>query len=110
MCTKNDRVYFRESRERRFGMTLEEVAADRDEKVVALRQALQPVRTTLSNQPFVNGETHAYADYIVFGAFQWARCTSSFKLLDPNDPIAAWRERMLDAFGSLARNAPGYDC
>jgi hypothetical protein len=29
-------------------------------------------------------------------------------LLASDDPIFSWRERMLDAFGGLARKAPGY--
>jgi hypothetical protein len=33
------------------------------------------------------------------GAFQWARATSPFKLLEPDDPVESWRERMLDLYG-----------
>jgi hypothetical protein len=29
-------------------------------------------------------------------------------LLENADPIAKWRERMLDAFDGLARNSPAY--
>jgi len=38
-----------------------------------------------------------------------ARCISPFPLLAADDPIALWRGRLLDAFGGLARAAPGYD-
>ena len=62
----------------------------------------------LSGQKFLAGETPAYADYIVFGAFQWARAISDLPLLAAADPVAAWRGRMLDAFGGLARKSPGY--
>jgi glutathione S-transferase len=105
---EKDRAYFRQSREQRFGKTLEEVAADRDGNVAALRQLLEPVRVTLAQQPFLGGETALYADYIVFGNLQWARCISTIPLLAKDDPIAAWRARILDAFGGLARNAPAY--
>ena len=44
---EKDRGYFRESREKRFGMPLEEVSADRETKVVAFRESLEPVRTIL---------------------------------------------------------------
>ena len=33
-----------------------------------------------------------YADYIVFGPFQWARVVSPFKLLEDEDPVYAWRK------------------
>src|SRR5262249_20670246 len=103
-----DRAYFRASREQRFGMPLEAICADRDKSVAAFRQSLQPLRTVLDAQPYLAGDAPAYPDYIAFGAFQWARCTSPFCLLESNDPIAAWRSRLLDAFGGLARHAPGY--
>ncbi len=103
---EKDRAYFRESRERRFGKPLEEVTAGREERVNAFRETLLPLRHTLSAQPYLSGDAPAYADYIVFGSFQWARCVSAFELLDKDDVVAAWRERMLDRFDGLARRAP----
>jgi hypothetical protein len=44
----------------------------------------------------------------VVSPFLWARAISPLRLLAPDDVIAAWRERMLDAHGGLARKAPGY--
>jgi glutathione S-transferase len=101
-----DKAYFRQSREQRFGMPLEDVTAGREDRVKAFRETLLPLRHTLSAQPYLSGAEPAYADYIVVGSFQWARCCTSFELLDPDDPVAAWRERMLDQFDGLARNAP----
>jgi glutathione S-transferase len=105
---EKDRAYFRETRENRFGMKLEAVSADRDTRVVAFRQGLEPMRMMLDAQPFFGGDTPTYADYIVFGCFQWSRCISDFRLLVPGDPVAAWRDRLLGTFGGLAWNAPGY--
>jgi glutathione S-transferase len=105
-----DRSYFRSSREARFCMTLEAFCADCDVKLAAFRQSLTPLRATLQGQPYLGGEAPDYADYIVFGGFQWARCVSELKLLAPDDPIAAWRQRMLDAFDGLAGKAKGYPC
>ena len=102
-----DRSYFRKSREERFGMTLEEAQAGREERLPAFRASLAPLRTTLVDQDWFGGkEGPSYADYIVFGAFMWARCTSRFELLAADDLLASWRLRMLNLFGGLARNAP----
>jgi glutathione S-transferase len=101
-----DRAYFRESREQRFGRPLEEITAGREGRVNAFRDSLLPLRHVLSGQPYLAGEMPAYADYIVFGSFQWARCCSSFELLAADDVVAAWRERMLDVSDGLARHAP----
>ncbi len=101
-----DRAYFRESREARFGMTLEAVQAGRETRVAEFRASLLPVRLVLGKQAWLGGEGPSYADHIVFGTLQWPRCTSRFELLAPDDPIAVWRERMLDLFDGLGRKAP----
>ena len=103
-----DQAYFRQSRESRFGMTLEEFAKDREARLPVFRASLDPLRRTVERQPFVCGDAPAYADYIVFGAFQWARAISDFALVAPDDPIYAWRSRMLDLYGGLARKSPAY--
>lgn len=103
-----DRDYFRKSREQRFGTTLEAFVADRDERLPAFRQSLAPLRLTVETQPFLGGVAPLYADYAVFGGFQWARCISEYKLLAADDPVAAWRQRMLGLFDGLAAKAKGY--
>ena len=103
-----DQDYFRRSREERLGKTLEEVVRDREARLPAFRASLDPLRRTVERQDFVSGTVPAYADYIVFGAFQWARAISAFELLAADDPVSAWRGRMLDLYGGLARGTPAY--
>ncbi|HXZ03102.1 MAG TPA: glutathione S-transferase family protein [Stellaceae bacterium] len=103
-----DREYFRRSREERFGASLEAFVADRDRYLDGFRQSLAPLRLTLRAQPFLGGARPLYADYIVFGGFQWARCVSDYALLAEDDPVAAWRQRMLGLFDGLAGKAKGY--
>jgi glutathione S-transferase len=107
-CAPQDRDYFRRSREERFGVSLEEVVRDREARLPAFRASLDPLRRTVERQDFLCGNAPAYADYVVFGAFQWARAISDFEILAADDPIRAWRARMLDRFGGLARRAPAY--
>jgi len=59
-----DQAYFRESREARFGITLEQIQQGRESRVA-----------------------------------------TRFELLERDDPIFAWRERMLDLFDGLGRRA-----
>ena len=106
---EKDRTYFRESREKRVGMSLEAFVADRDKKLPAFRASLAPFRQTLRAQPFFSGEEPLYADFALFGPFQWARCVSPFALLDEGDPVKQWRDRLLDCFGGLGRKAVAYD-
>ena len=102
---EKDKVYFRASREKRFGMTLEEFAADPKKRLADFRGALEPLRPVVVQHKFFSGHGPGYADYIVFGVFQWARAMSPIRLLEPDDPLYAWRERMLDLFGGYAREA-----
>jgi glutathione S-transferase len=106
---ERDRAYFRASREKRFGMTLEAAQADRETRVEAFRQALHPLRMVLRAQPFLAGSAPLQADAIVMGCFQWARCVSPFRLLVADDPVEAWRQRMLDLHGGMARQVPAFD-
>jgi glutathione S-transferase len=103
-----DQPYFRESREKRLGRKLEEVTADREQTRVKFREALEPLRAMLADQPFICGQAPAYADYIVFGLFMWARGASRFEPLEQNDPVHAWRERLLDIYDGLAAKASPY--
>ena len=103
-----DQAYFRTSREAFLGASLEDVVKDREARLPAFRASLLPLRRTVERQDYVSGAEPAYADYIVFGAFQWARSISDFELLAADDPVYAWRGRMLDLFGGLARQSPGY--
>jgi glutathione S-transferase len=100
-----DQDYFRQAREKRFGQTLEQVQAGREERVDGFRKTLHPLRLTLKEQPFLGGDAPLYADYLAFGGFQWARVVSPFRLLEDDDPIAAWLQRCLDLYDGLARNA-----
>ncbi len=105
---EDDRAYFRTSREQRLGAPLESVVADREQTRVVFRQALDPLRALLGDQPFLGGAAPLYADYTVFGAFMWARGVSPFPLLAEDDPVHAWRARMLDRFDGLAARTPGF--
>jgi glutathione S-transferase len=103
-----DRAYFRESREKRFGRTLEEHGAQPKAALAEFRGALEPLRPVLVQHPFVCGAGPGFADYILLGVFQWARVMSPTRLLEPDDPLYAWRERVLDLFGGYAREAKGF--
>jgi glutathione S-transferase len=104
-----DRDYFRATREKRVGMTLEAFVADRNARLDAFRASLAPMRATLKAQSFFGGARPLYADYAFFGPFQWARCISPFALLAQDDPVRLWRDRLLDCFDGLARAAPAYN-
>jgi glutathione S-transferase len=104
MLAAEDQVYFRESRTRALGRSLEEVAANRAAEISAFPAKLEPLRRMLGFQAFIGGETPLFADYIVFGALQWARITAGVNLFDADDTVSAWFERCLDLHGARGRS------
>ncbi|TBZ13915.1 MULTISPECIES: glutathione S-transferase family protein [Rhizobium] len=100
---EEDKAYFRESREARFGKPLELVAADSEAEKAAFGAKLEPLRHMLKFQPFIGGQTPLFADYIVFGALQWLRVSAGLAMLAADDPVMAWFERCLDLHQSRGR-------
>ncbi|HEX2018011.1 MAG TPA: glutathione S-transferase family protein [Aurantimonas sp.] len=101
-----DQDYFRKSREARLGRPLEAVVEGREQRIVPFLQQLEPLRALLEKQPFLGGPAPLFADYIVFGAFQWLRVTTSLPVLPAGDPIADWFERCLDLHDGEGRRVP----
>jgi glutathione S-transferase len=92
-----DRDYSVESRSKRIGTTDFEgfQRAARDRGLGAFRATLEPARRVLREQKFLAGETPAYVDIILYGSFMWpASVSPDYELLEKDDPVYAWRERM----------------
>ncbi|HLG49353.1 MAG TPA: glutathione S-transferase N-terminal domain-containing protein [Reyranella sp.] len=105
----HEKAYIAESRGKRLGTTdFAGFQAKAREKggLAAFRAALEPARRVLKDQKYLSGEAPAYPDYILLGSFLWPRTLSPLELLEKDDAIYAWRERMLDLFDGFARNAP----
>lgn len=101
-----DDAFFRQMMEGFVKMRLEDTRAQREPALKRLAAILSPMQAALKRQAYVCGAAPAYADYILFSVFQWARVMSPQEVLAPEDPLCAWRERLLDLFGSFARNVP----
>ncbi|WP_211346611.1 glutathione S-transferase N-terminal domain-containing protein [Panacagrimonas perspica] len=102
-----DQPYFREARQKRFGITFEDLRAERESWSLKFLDSLAPLRRQLSDNPFVSGTAPGYADYCVMGAFMFARCTGNSNLISRADAsVVAWNDRMLGLFGGLGRSAP----
>ncbi len=105
---EGDRKYFRASRERDLGCSLEEACADRPGWLRAFAAAITPLERTLSDQPYLGGAGPSYCDYIVFSVFQWARLGSPHDVLEGDSAVNGWRRRMTGLFEGLADLFPGY--
>jgi glutathione S-transferase len=110
MVHPDDRAYYRQTREARFGISLEQLAQRRAAYREALDPVLEPLRLRLAESSFLCGERPAYADYLAFAPFQWARSVCDTDLLAADDSdLRTWRQCMLDLFGGLARSVTAFD-
>jgi glutathione S-transferase len=100
-----DERYFRDSMEKILGSTLEQARERREDASRRLNRTVEPMQAVLKRQRWISGAGAAYADYIVFSVFQWARVMSPHEVLDEG-PLREWRERMLDLHDGLARKVP----
>lgn len=104
-----DRDYFIESRSAFFGKPPAALQTRSKTDLQAFNYALSTIKASLGTNDFLGGEKPTYGDYILFGAFAWARAISAFPLVTPDNPVHIWRERMLDLFDSMPRSAIGYE-
>ena len=103
---EKDKAYFRESREERFGCTLEAYSADRETAQAGLNDALAPLEHHLGASDYVSGKAAAYPDYIVQGSLQWLNTVHGDPCLGSLPNTQAWFARMADLFDGYVREAP----
>lgn len=100
-----DQPYFRTSREQRFGTTLENFVAGREEQLGVVRKGLEPLRLTLAEQPYLSGAAPLYADYIVAGYLLWWRAVSPTRLLEESGPLTDWFSRIITLYPRVAKES-----
>jgi hypothetical protein len=86
-----DQAYYRKTREQRLDRPLEEVVAGHEARLPIARTALEPVRQTLTKQPYMGREKPNYANMALLGAFIWIGSVASLPL------VAADLSRLQDA-------------
>lgn len=96
-----DQVYFRQTREKMFGRTLEEVQAGRDDRIASFREALTPLRVMLKDQPFIGGATPIYADHIVYGSLKWLSQVAPFDAFESDDIVKVWFDKIDENYSGI---------
>ena len=105
----DDKDYFRETREKMLNKKIEEIELESEKYIPILQKELNPFRKILKDNDFFSGNKPMYCDYLLFGFFMWARNTSPKQLLDKNDVLWSWRQRMLNLFDGFAKKSNGYE-
>ena len=105
----DDKIYFRKTREKLLNKSLEDIEKDSKQYIPLFQKELNPFRKILKDNNYFTGKKPMYCDYMLFGFFMWARNTSKKRLLEKDDPLWHWRERMLNLFDGFAKKSKGYE-
>jgi glutathione S-transferase len=104
-----DQAYFRSTREKALGMSLE-AFADPEAGAAQLRQALAPLEAWLADQPCLDGDNAGGSDYLAGGLFFWAWCLGTQPWATDSN-VGAWFQRLLQRYehacGAVQRAEPG---
>ncbi len=101
-----DHDYVTTSRENMLGTTLEAMQAGREERLPHISAALEPLRKSLRESPWLGGDAPNYADYRALGTFLFTASVAKTPALAEDDPLRDWLDRGFDLFGGLGRH-PG---
>ena len=107
LVDEEDANHLRRQIEGAFGKSLEELSEDRERKLKAFGKEVHPARLLLKSQPFIAGEDPTYSDYVLFSLFQWARIVSNTTVLQKDDSLHEWIERLSDLYDGFARQYAG---
>jgi glutathione S-transferase len=103
-----DSIYFASLIERLTGLAPAALMAEEKRHRERLNKVVDPARATLKRQAFLSGSKPAYADYVLFSVYQWARVASPLELLADDPVLRRWFDALLDLHGGYARATPVY--
>ena len=85
-------------------MLVQQVSEGKSAVIAGLPEKLKPLSHMLNSQKFIGGDQPLFADYIVFGALQWARISSATQMLPEGDVVTDWFNRCLDLHDGIGRS------
>lgn len=100
-------AYFRESREKRFGATIEQLSSNRDAVLPDARAAIEPLRAEVAKADWLHGEAPGYGDYIFLAFFAWIKDASTTPPLATGDPLLDYIERGFALHGGIGGHLVG---
>ena len=101
-----DKAYFRASREKAVGQTLEAFGADRAAAHKKFEQGLKPAEVTLGDHAFFHGAEPGYGDYALFGTVLWPHTVVPEKVISEDSAVGRWFTRMMALNGDWVAKCP----
>ena len=104
---EKDAAHFRNTREARFGATLEDISANRAARLPDARAALEPLRLEVAKAPWLHGDTPGYGDYIVLAFFAWLKGCAKAAPLAAGDPLIGYIKRGFSLYNGIGETIEG---
>ena len=101
-----DKAYFRTSREKVFGVPMEQIGIDREGAMKTFTLGLKPAEVTLADQDFLHGAKPGYGDYALFGTLLWPYMVCANDPIDRESAVGHWFGRMMTLNGGWVGKAP----
>ncbi len=86
------------------GRALEDVVADREERLPKIRPLLDPIRTLLKETKWFGGDEPNQVDLMMLGHFLWLSSLGSHPPLAKDDALWDWLNRGFDRYAAVARD------
>ena len=96
-----DKDYFRTTREKKIGKSLEDFAANPEKHIQGLQAELSYVRELLATQNYLGGENPDYRDICLLGTFMWIATLVTTEFLEKDDVVYAWYQRVLNDYSDV---------
>lgn len=93
-CEGEHKDYFLKTRAERIGMPVPDLVALRDKNMALFKDCLKPLNYALKMEDYFSGSEPLYPDYIVYGAFRWAKMVSPLDLLAGEEALKDWFARV----------------
>ncbi|KAI9294891.1 hypothetical protein K502DRAFT_324596 [Neoconidiobolus thromboides FSU 785] len=107
---KEDKEYFKSSREGMFKVSLEKFAGNREELLPNVDLWLAPFRGSLAKYKFLEGEKATYSDFLLFGSIKSLQISSKFLfeyivVKSKDESIKKWFEAIQALYDGYAKKA-----
>jgi glutathione S-transferase len=105
VIAEEDKAYFRTSREKAFGVPIEQVGIDHVAAEKTFARSLKPAEVTLADQDFLHGAMPGYGDFALFGTLLWPFTVCPENPVDADSSVGHWFARMMALHGGWIAKA-----
>lgn len=102
----DNQAYFRETREKVLGRSLEDLKVSPEDGKAGLAKGLTVFETVLETTPYLGGDAASYADYALFGVLKWVDIVAPYRPVDDSTAVGKWFANLEAMYDGRAGSVP----